>query len=175
MQDNLNAYVQGGIKAGVRRILFTKWIGEAWEQISSDVEMIVRSFRKVGIAVLIDGSKDKDEININGLEDYEVEEDNSEDEESGSEDEDSSQENDPFAYGVIVIKFSDSNCELDIVTCIICTHVQLIQCMTGYVVTSTLSAFLIILGFPVRVYSQGTSKPSPNFLCPVTLQEMAPP
>ena len=34
--------------------------------------MIIRSFKKCGIAVQIDGSED-DQININGLDDYKVE------------------------------------------------------------------------------------------------------
>ena len=92
MQDNLNAYVRGEIKAGVRRILFTRWVGQAWDEVSSDEEMVVRSFRKVGIALPIDGSEDKDEINITGLEDYVItEEDSDGDDESeegeGDEDE----------------------------------------------------------------------------------------
>ena len=66
-------------------MLFTKWVGEAWEEVSSNKDMIVRSFRKVGIALAIDGSEDGD-ININGLENYTIEEDHEESEDEDSED-----------------------------------------------------------------------------------------
>ena len=79
MQENLDAYVQGEINAGSRRVLFTTWVGAAWEEVSRNQEMVVRSFEKVGITVPIDGSGDHN-INIHGLENYSVEESSSEDE-----------------------------------------------------------------------------------------------
>ena len=33
--------------------LITKWVGQAWEEISEDKEMIIRSFNKCGISVPI--------------------------------------------------------------------------------------------------------------------------
>ena len=36
VHDNLEDYVHGSIPASTRRILFTKWVGKAWEQISSN-------------------------------------------------------------------------------------------------------------------------------------------
>ena len=83
MRDNLNDYLTGKLTAGQRRVLFTKWIGQAWEETAGNKEMVIRSFKKFGISVAIDGSED-DEINITGLEDYRV----------GDEED---QENDPFA------------------------------------------------------------------------------
>jgi hypothetical protein len=74
MQENLQGYVQGKFDASTRRILFTQWVGQAWEEVSADKEMAKRSFRKCGIAVVIDGSEDA-EINIPGIEDYAVEDD----------------------------------------------------------------------------------------------------
>ena len=71
LQENLDDYVQGRISASDRRILFTKWVGKAWEEISGKKEMIIRSFKKCGISVDIDGSED-DQINIEGLENFEV-------------------------------------------------------------------------------------------------------
>ena len=59
----------GKCVASVRRILLTKWIGAAWEEVCEDQEMIVRSFKKCGISVSADGSEDRD-IHIEGLEDY---------------------------------------------------------------------------------------------------------
>ena len=71
LQENLDDYVRGKISASERKILFTKWVGQAWEDISAKKDMIIRSFKKCGISVAIDGSEDT-EINIGGLEDYEV-------------------------------------------------------------------------------------------------------
>ena len=71
VQNNLEDYVHGKITASERRVLFTKWVGEAWETLSKKTEMVIRSFKKCGISVAIDGSEDT-EININGIEDYEV-------------------------------------------------------------------------------------------------------
>ena len=53
------------------------------------MEMIIRSFRKCGISVAIDGSEDSD-ININGLENYSVESDDDVTDEDP-------EEEDPFA------------------------------------------------------------------------------
>ena len=64
MQENLDAYVYGRINASARRVLITKWVGQAWEEVCVDKEMIARSFRKYGISVPID----------EGLDDYAVEE-----------------------------------------------------------------------------------------------------
>lgn len=71
MQEKLDDYVNGRISAKERRILFTKWVGQAWEEVSSDKEMMKRSFLKTGIAVAIDGSEDV-QINVEGLENYDV-------------------------------------------------------------------------------------------------------
>ena len=90
LQENLNSYVEGRINASERRVLFTKWVGAAWEELSSKMDMIVRSFEKCGISVAPDGSEDE-KINIIGLEDYNVESDDNEDpfsDEEGEEDED---------------------------------------------------------------------------------------
>ena len=73
MQENLDSYVHGNFNASAQRVLFTKWVGQAWEEVSADKELIVRSFKKRGISVLINGSEDN-LIHIQGLEDYAVEE-----------------------------------------------------------------------------------------------------
>ena len=75
--------------ASERRILITRWVGEAWELVSNELkESIIRSFRKCGITIALDGSEDND-INIRGLEDYTVGVQSSEsgDTSSGSDDE----------------------------------------------------------------------------------------
>ena len=58
VQDNLDAYV--------RQVLFTKWVAQAWKDVSSNKGAIVWSFKKYGISQPIDGSQDS-EINIREL------------------------------------------------------------------------------------------------------------
>ena len=91
LQENLNSYVEGRINASERRVLFTKWVGTAWGELSSKTEMIVCSFEKCGISVAPDGSEDG-KINIIGLEDYSVESDNDEDSFSDEEHDESEDE-----------------------------------------------------------------------------------
>ena len=71
LQDNLEGYLHGKFTAGERRVLLTKWVGEAWEQLSLNKEIAVRAFKKCGISVAADGSENY-EIHLEGLEDYEV-------------------------------------------------------------------------------------------------------
>ena len=71
LQENLDDYVRSTISASERRIIFTKWVGQAWENISAKEDMVIRSFKKCGISIAIDGSEDT-EMNIVGLEDYAV-------------------------------------------------------------------------------------------------------
>ncbi len=91
MQENLDAYVRGQINASARRVLFTKLVGEAWDEVISNKEMIVRSFRQVGIAIAVDGSEDG-EINIEGLLGYKVEDSDDE-----GDNEEYCTDEDPFA------------------------------------------------------------------------------
>ncbi len=75
MHKNLNLYVENKMTATAsqRRVLITKWVGQAWAEVSSKKDMIKRSFEKCGISVPIDGSGDN-LINIEGLSDYKVQE-----------------------------------------------------------------------------------------------------
>ena len=52
-------------------------VGQAWEEVSSDREATIRSFKKCGISVPADGAGDG-EISIRGLEDNTVGEDDEE-------------------------------------------------------------------------------------------------
>ena len=54
---HLELYVEGKLSASQRRILITKWVGEAWKKISGMKESIVRSFKKCGLPVALDGSE----------------------------------------------------------------------------------------------------------------------
>ena len=69
--QNLSVYVQGTISAGERRVLLTLSVGQAWEEVSANEELIQQTFCKCGISVPIDGSADSD-IKIEGLADYTV-------------------------------------------------------------------------------------------------------
>ena len=71
VQENLDGYLNGRFTAGERCILMTKWVGEAWEDLAKNKEIVVRSFKKCGISVAPDGSEDT-EIHLEGLEDYQV-------------------------------------------------------------------------------------------------------
>ena len=71
MQANLTDYVQARMSVSVRRVLLTKWIANAWEETAAKRETVIRSFRKVGILVAVDGTKDE-QINIEGIEKYRV-------------------------------------------------------------------------------------------------------
>lgn len=66
-----NWMIMSQVSASERSILFTKRVGQAWEELSVNKDMIVRLFEKCGISVPIDGSEDS-RINIEGLEDYTV-------------------------------------------------------------------------------------------------------
>ena len=60
----------GKVTAGDRRVLFTKWVGTAWQETSHRLkDTVIRSFVKCGISLPISGSRDS-EINIDGLPDY---------------------------------------------------------------------------------------------------------
>ena len=86
IQENLDAYVKGQLNASARRVLITKWVGQTWEEVSANRDMIIRSFQKTSVAVAVDGSEEY-LIYIEGLEEYRVDD---------SEDEDEYTHEDPF-------------------------------------------------------------------------------
>ena len=57
LNDNLTLYTEGKIPASERRVLLTRWVGNAWDHICSNREMVKRSLKKCGINVNIDGSE----------------------------------------------------------------------------------------------------------------------
>ena len=98
VQENLQQYVNGKFTASERRVLLTSWIGQAWEELSSNKSMIIRAFKKCGISVAADGSED-DEVEIMGLEKYEIgfeESDSDEDSTTGEDGADKDQDSDYF-------------------------------------------------------------------------------
>lgn len=71
MSEHLDKYVNNGFTASDRRVLITKWVGEAWARHSQKKDMTKRAFKKCGVSTAIDGSEDSC-ISIRGLEGYTV-------------------------------------------------------------------------------------------------------
>ena len=72
MTRNPDQFLTGRLTASERRIFFTKWTGQAWQEISRRLrETIVRSFEKCGIALPTSGQWDN-LIHLSGLEKYSV-------------------------------------------------------------------------------------------------------
>ena len=60
LHNNLDEYMRGIVNASERRVLFTKWVGAAWDEVS---DMVIHLFEKCGISVPIDEWED-DKINV---------------------------------------------------------------------------------------------------------------
>ena len=71
MDKNLDQYVNGKMNASQRRVLMTKWVGEAWSKVGKMKDSIIRSFKKCGLSAALDGSEN-DEVNIEGLPEYQM-------------------------------------------------------------------------------------------------------
>ena len=71
MSENLQLYTESKLSAWQRRVLLTKWVAEARKEINRNKETVFRSFKKCGISLTLDG-KENDEINIEGIPDYEM-------------------------------------------------------------------------------------------------------
>ena len=70
LSANPESFMTGKVTAGDRRVLFTKWVGTAWQETSRRLkDPVIRSFVKCGIPLPIFCSRDS-EINIDGLPDY---------------------------------------------------------------------------------------------------------
>ena len=69
MEENLEDYVGGKISPSERRILMTKWCGEAWEITSRN--SVVRGFEKCGLSTNVDGSENQ-EVHIEKIPDYQM-------------------------------------------------------------------------------------------------------
>ena len=73
-------------------MLFTKWVGAAWDEVLANANRVICSFEKCAISVPLNGSKD-DKINIANLDNYTVD---SEDEDKEATDA-SNEDQDPFS------------------------------------------------------------------------------
>ncbi len=65
-------YEAGDFTVGDRRVLLTKWVAEAWDELHKKYkDTIVRTFRQVGLSLNPDGSEDR-ELKIKGLDNIAV-------------------------------------------------------------------------------------------------------
>ena len=71
LEENLQRYIEVKISAFERRVLVTKWVGKAWTEVGSNRNIVVRSFKKCGISLSLDGSENE-EIHIESIEEYEL-------------------------------------------------------------------------------------------------------
>lgn len=71
ISENLALYTEGRLTASDRRVLLTKWVGVAWQEINQKKDVIVRSFRKCGISLAVDGTENS-EVKIEGIPDYKM-------------------------------------------------------------------------------------------------------
>jgi hypothetical protein len=65
-------WVEGTYSVGDRRVLLTKWVGQAWEDMhTEDGDMIRQAFKQVGLCLPVDGSQDH-EIKIKDFPEVQV-------------------------------------------------------------------------------------------------------
>jgi len=74
LEENIDKYLHGNFTASEWRILPNKWIGQAWNEVAANKDMVIRGFKKCRVSVVIDGPEDN-EIHIKDLEDYGIESD----------------------------------------------------------------------------------------------------
>ena len=69
LNGNLTLYTEGKMPASEQRVVLTRWVGNAWDHICSNTEMVKRSFKKCGIHVNIDGSENA-LVHFKGISEY---------------------------------------------------------------------------------------------------------
>ena len=69
MEKNLELYTNNKLSASDRRILITKWVGNAWSNLKRD--SIVRGFKKCGLTTNLDDS-DNDQVKLEKLSEYKM-------------------------------------------------------------------------------------------------------
>ena len=67
--ENLESYVERTLSVAKRRILTTKWVADAWENVQKPLDMTKHYFLKCGLSNKLDGTEN-DQIKIRGIEDY---------------------------------------------------------------------------------------------------------
>jgi hypothetical protein len=72
IDENEREWVEGKYSVSQRRVLLTRWVVQAWEDMhSEDGDMIRQAFVQVGLGLPIDGSQDH-EIKIKDFPDVQV-------------------------------------------------------------------------------------------------------
>jgi transposase-like protein len=72
IDKNEKEWVEGKYSVGQRRVLLTKWVGQAWEDMhAEDSDMIRLAFKQVGLGLPVDGSQDH-EIKIKDFPEVQV-------------------------------------------------------------------------------------------------------
>jgi hypothetical protein len=72
IDENEREWVEGKYSVSQRRVLLTRWVGQAWEDMhAQDSDMIRQAFVQVGLGLPIDGSRDH-EIKIKDFPDVQV-------------------------------------------------------------------------------------------------------
>ena len=56
-QEKLEEWKNGKVTAGERRILMTKWLGNAWDEMKTQQKMITDAFKRCGMYNALDGSE----------------------------------------------------------------------------------------------------------------------
>ena len=67
LNENLEKYTNGKISVSERRVLMTKWVGDAC--VNTNQDMVHMSFKKCGISLALDGSENH-LLNIEKLPEY---------------------------------------------------------------------------------------------------------
>ena len=67
-EENLEMW-HDSIPATTRKVLMTKWAGEAWRELSSDEDFVKKLFEKTGCLMTADG-EDAEKVRPQGLEPY---------------------------------------------------------------------------------------------------------
>ena len=59
IDEHEREWIEGKYSVGQRRVLLTKWVGQAWDDMhAEDSEMIRQAFEQVGLGLPVDGSQD---------------------------------------------------------------------------------------------------------------------
>ena len=71
VDKNFDQHVDGKMNGSQRRVVMTKWVDEAWSKVGKMKDSIIRSSKKCSLSVALDGSEN-DEVNNEGLPEYQM-------------------------------------------------------------------------------------------------------
>ena len=71
-EEHFEKWNTGSYTVGDRRIMLTKWVGQAWRELhTQQADVIRQTFRKLGLSLAVDGSEDH-EISVKDIPGLEV-------------------------------------------------------------------------------------------------------